>query len=208
MGSALLAALLFGVSTPIAKIFLDNVSPVLLTSLFYLGSGFGLTILYVIRRGHPNREAFEARRDIPWLGGALLFGGILGPILLMAGASKTTAWSASILLNMESVFTVVLAWFIFREIYDLRIALGMGLILARGFVLSFHGAKGGELSGGSVAVVAACLCWGIDNILTQKVSASGPVQIAAIKGILVGGADAIIAVSLGVRAPSLFTLTA
>ena len=208
VSSALFAALLFGVSTPLAKLLLGDVSPVLLAALFYLGSGIGLTLLYIIHRRHSTAEAPIARKDIRWLGGALFFGGVLGPVLLMVGLSTTTASSASLLLNMESVFTVVLAWFIFRENFDRRIAFGMVFILAGGIILSIHGTNGILLSGGSIAVVAACLCWGIDNNLTQKVSASDPVQIAAIKGIVAGSVDLAIAVILGAKVPPLTAVAA
>ncbi len=208
VGSALLAALLFGVSTPFAKLLLGNVSPVLLAALFYLGSGVGLSFLYLVRRRRTKAEAPIARKDIPWLAAASFFGGILGPVLLMIGLSTTTASSASLLLNMESVFTVALAWFIFRENFDRRIAIGMVFILAGGVLLSFHGSKGTTLSSGSIAVVAACLCWGIDNNFTQKVSASDPVQIAAIKGIAAGSANLVIAVLLGATLPPIISIAA
>lgn len=208
VGSALFAALLFAVSTPFAKLLLGNVSPVLLAALFYLGSGVGLTILYFMRPSRSAAEAPISRKDIRWLAGALFFGGVLGPVLLMVGLSSTTASTASLLLNMESVFTVIIARFIFRENFDRRIAIGMVFILAGGIMLSFRGTNGISLSGGSLAVIAACLCWGIDNNLTQKVSASDPVQIAAIKGIAAGSANFIIAMILGATLPSITTAAA
>jgi drug/metabolite transporter (DMT)-like permease len=202
IGSALLAALLFGVSTPFAKVLLGEASPVLLAGLFYLGSGLGLTIIFVIWRRKLRTEAPLSKKDIPWLTGAVFFGGILGPALLMVGLSSTPASAASLLLNLESVFTAFLAWFIFRENFDIRIALGMALILAGGALLTFQGEFEATPSLGTLAIVGASLCWGIDNNLTQKVSASDPIQIAAIKGIVAGTVNTIVAIRLGATVPA------
>jgi drug/metabolite transporter (DMT)-like permease len=202
IGSALFAALLFGVSTPFAKVLLGEVSPVLLAALFYLGSGAGLTIIYVVWRRTSRTEAPLSKRDMPWLAGAMLFGGVLGPALLMIGLSTTSASATSLLLNLESVFTALLAWFIFRENFDARIALGMALILAGGALLSFQGEFEATPSLGILAVVGACLCWGIDNNFTQKISASDPIQIAAIKGIVAGTVNTIVAMRLGAIVPA------
>ncbi len=202
VGSALLAAVLFGVSTPFAKLLLGDVHPVLLAALFYLGSGIGLTILHAFRRRNLHGEAPISRRELPWLAGALVFGGILGPALLMVGLSTTPASAASLLLNLESAFTALLAWFIFRENFDRRIALGMASILAGGILLSFQGEFGRTPSAGALAVVCACLCWGIDNNLTQKISGHDPVQIAAMKGTVAGIVNVIMAVILGAALPA------
>ncbi|MFL5404026.1 MAG: EamA family transporter, partial [Gemmatimonadales bacterium] len=125
-------------------------------------------------------------RDLPWLVGAIAFGGVLGPLLLLLGLSKTPASAASLLLNLEGVFTALLAWVVFRENVDRRIAFGMLAIVVGGALLAWQGRL--ELGGvsGSLLVAAACLCWAIDNNLTQKVSASDPLQIAALKGATAG----------------------
>src|SRR5437879_3784981 len=103
-GVGLLAAALFGASTPLAKLLLGEVPPVLLAGLLYLGSGFGLSILMLVR-GRGRIEAGLTRRDGPWLAGAVLFGGVLGPVLLMSGLQHTSGSSASLLLYLEGVFT-------------------------------------------------------------------------------------------------------
>lgn len=200
VGAAVLAAVLFGASTPFAKLLLGKMPPVLLAGLLYLGSGIGLTLLYLGRRRNTG-EAPLARKDLPWLAGAVLFGGILGPVLLMIGLVSTPASTASLLLNLEGVFTALLAWFAFHENFDRRIALGMLLIVAGGVLLSWQGAEGLALPVGSVAVAGACLCWGIDNNLTQKVSAGNPVQVAAIKGAVAGSVNLAVALFLGARLP-------
>ena len=201
VGYAILAAALFGLSTPFAKLLLGQAPPVLLAGLLYLGSGLGLSLLYLLRR--QKGEPPLPRQDLPWLAGAVFFGGICGPVLLMLGLKQTPASTASLLLNMEGVFTALLAWFIFKENFDRRIAVGMLLIVIGGAVLSWQGAKGFSLPVGGLAIAAACLCWGIDNNLTQKVSASNPFQTAAIKGAVAGSVNLAIALGLGAKLPSL-----
>jgi drug/metabolite transporter (DMT)-like permease len=204
VGFALLAAILFGGSAPFAKLLLGRMPPQMLAGLLYLGSGVGLSVLYAVRhvRVADTREAPLTRADAPWLAGAVLFGGVLGPVLLMIGLSTTSAASAALLLNLEGVFTALLAWFAFRENFDRRIAVGMALIVAGGVLLSWK--DGGVfLPLGSLAVMGACLCWGIDNNLTQKVSATDPMQIAAIKGGVAGAVNLAVALSFGARLPSL-----
>lgn len=206
---ALAAAALFGISAPFAKALLRGSSPELLAGLLYLGSGIGLSIVAALRRG--DRDATEAplsRRDLPWLAAAIAFGGVIGPVLLMIGLTRTPASSASLLLNTEGVFTALLAWIVFRENVDKRIALGMLAIIAGGVVLTWEGrADFGGLAG-PLAVAGACLCWGIDNNLTQKVSGGDPVQIAMVKGLTAGAVNTVLAAMLGARWPGFSTLSA
>lgn len=196
---ALLAAALFGASTPFAKLLLGQLPPVLLAGLLYVGSGIGLTALFFLRR--RAEEAPLARAQLPWLAGAVFFGGMLGPVLLMLGLRAAPAATASLLLNLEGVFTALLAWFIFHENFDRRIALGMLSIVVGGVLLSWQGSGGLGLPIGSLAVVGACLCWGIDNNLTQKVSAGNPFQVAAIKGAAAGTVNLALAFALGAALP-------
>ncbi len=202
VGAALLAALLFGLSTPLAKRLLTGVSPVLLAGLLYLGSGIGLTTLRSMRRLRGARTAPLATADVPWLAGAVLFGGVLAPVLLMVGLQRTPASAAALLLNLEGVFTALLAWFVFRENFDRRIALGMGFILAGGAVLSLQGSASLALPAGALAVAAACLCWAIDNNLTQKVSAADPMLVASVKGLVAGLANTTLGLLLHPDLPS------
>jgi drug/metabolite transporter (DMT)-like permease len=206
---AFFAAALFGISAPLAKALLRGSSPELLAGLLYLGSGVGLAIVAAVRRG--DREATEAplsRRDAPWLGAAILFGGVTGPVLLMIGLTRTPAASASLLLNLEGVFTALLAWVVFRENVDKRIALGMFAIVLGGLVLSWEGRAHFGGMAGPLAVAAACLCWGIDNNLTQKVSGGDPVQVAMLKGLFAGTVNVLLALVLGAHWPMLPTLGA
>jgi len=183
---ALGAAALFGISTPFAKLLLGGLPPVLLAGLLYLGSGSGLTLLRTVRRVRGATSTPLVGPDIPWLAGAVLFGGVLGPILLMLGLRATPASAAALLLNLEGVFTALLAWFVFRENVDRRIALGMAFIVGGGVALAWQPGAGLHLPVGAVAVAAACLCWAIDNNLTQKVSAADPMLVASIKGLAAG----------------------
>ena len=202
---ALLAAAFFGASTPFAKALLVDVHPIVLAGLLYAGSGIGLAIVQILRVSFVRKTepvAWPSRRDWGWLAAAIFFGGILGPVLLMYGLATTAASVASLLLNLESAFTALLAWFLFRENFDRRIAAGMAAILAGGVVLSVAPGNSGGLSSGAILVVAACLCWAIDNNLTRKVSASDAILIAGLKGVVAGAINLSLAISLGYAMPS------
>ncbi len=211
VSEALWAAVLFGASAPLAKLLLPQVSPMLLAGLLYLGSGAGLALYALLRsRGHSpkSQEAALTRKDWPWLAGAIAFGGIIGPVLLLWGLAATPASSASLLLNLEGVLTALLAWFVFKENCDARIALGMALIAVGGLCLSWLGRLELGVPWGSLAIVGACLAWAIDNNLTRKVSAGDPVQIAMLKGLVAGSMNTGLALVLGAKLPALPALLA
>jgi drug/metabolite transporter (DMT)-like permease len=202
---ALLAACLFGVSTPLAKMLLPKVEPVLMAGLLYLGSGIGLAVYTLLRSRHRtlhSREAALRRQDWPWLSGAIFVGGVLGPVLLLWGLAATPASSASLLLNLEGVFTALLAWFVFKENFDTRIALGMVLIVVGGLCLSWMGRPEVGVPWGALSIVGACLAWAIDNNLTRKVSAGDPVSIAMLKGLVAGSVNTVLALLLGAKLPA------
>ncbi|MEO8817506.1 MAG: EamA family transporter [Paralcaligenes sp.] len=208
---ALAAAFLFGASTPLAKMLTGDVSPVLLAGLLYLGSGIGLAILLGLRRlVRSNRTCASnilriPRVDLPWLLGAILFGGVFGPVLLMLGLVQTSAASASLLLNVEGVLTAVIAWIIFKENADSRIVLGMAAIVGGGVLLSWE--PGGKtLSSEALLIIGACLCWAIDNNLTRKVSTNDAMLVSCIKGLLAGASNTALAFASGASWPSLTTL--
>ncbi|MDF3832546.1 EamA family transporter [Cupriavidus basilensis] len=208
---ALAAAILFGASTPLAKFLTGSVPPLLLAGLLYLGSGLGLGALLLLRRlAWPRRDHAAGgpaipRAEIPWLLGAILAGGVAGPALLMAGLTTTGAASASLLLNVEGVFTALIAWIVFRENADRQIVLGMFAIVAGGVLLSWQ-AEGATLSPGALLVVAACACWAIDNNLTRKVSSNDAVLIACIKGLFAGACNTAVALAAGARLPEALPL--
>lgn len=198
---ALLAAALFGASTPFAKLLLGDLSPWLLAGLLYLGSGLGLAAARLIR-DRAWQPSGLATGEWPWLLGAIFFGGVLGPLALMFGLARTSGSTASLLLNLEAVLTAVIAWLVFKENADRRIVLGMLAIVAGGVVLSWSGGAGGTDDWlGPLAIAAGCLCWAIDNNLTRRVSASDALFIACTKGGVAGTVNVGLAFMLGASLP-------
>ena len=199
IAAALAAALLFGASTPLAKLLLENVSPWMLAGLLYLGSGIGLTIYRQVIRAPRVTLATSERA---WFAGAVLAGGVIAPLLLMLGLSAMSASSASLLLNAEGVFTTLLAWIVFRENFDRRIALGMVSILVGAVALSWPNEIELAELWPSLAVLGACLAWGIDNNLTRKVALNDAAWIASVKGWAAGIVNLVLALSLGASLPA------
>lgn len=199
---ALGAAGLFGLSTPAAKLLLAVSDPWLLAGLLYLGSGVGLGAIHLGRHlsGAPRATPL-ARADWPWLAGAIAAGGGVGPVLLMLGLAAGHASATALLLNLEGVLTALLAWFVFREHVDRRIALGMAAITVGALVLAWDGARGVRLERSALLVAGACAAWALDNNLTRKVSASDPLRIAALKGLVAGAVNTAIALALGAARP-------
>ena len=205
---ALAAAVAFGASTPVAKLLLGSIDPWMMAGLLYLGSGLGLSIVIGLRHnfGFSSAEASLSRRDLPWLLGTVLFGGILGPVLLLFGLNQTDAASASLLLNLEAVFTLLLAWSFFREHVDRRLFLGAIAIVAGALVLSWQG-EVGRFSWGMMLIALACLSWAIDNNLTRKISASDPFVLTAIKGLAAGSVNTTLALFAGAHWPSMASIS-
>ena len=204
------AAALFGASTPAAKWLLGSgVNPWLLAGLLYAGSGIGLFAVRAVmgftgagRANPPLRGA-----DVPWLAAVILLGGAIGPVLLMVGLASTSAASASLLLNLEGLATLAIAWTVFRENVDRRLLLGAFAILAGAVLLSWNGAAG-SLDWGTLFIVGACLAWGIDNNLTRKLSAADPVQIAMAKGAVAGAVNLALALAIGAQLPGALAISA
>lgn len=198
--AALGAAALFGAGTPVAKMLLAQVSPWLLAGVLYLCSGGGLLVYRVLTRA----PAVELRRsELGWLAGAVLAGGLLGPLLLMTGLAGMAAADASLLLNAEGVVTALLAWFVFKENFDRRIALGMAAIVAGALVLSWPSRSGGAALWPTLAVLGACVAWAVDNNLTRKVSIADASFIAMTKGLVAGTTNLALALATGASWPSL-----
>jgi drug/metabolite transporter (DMT)-like permease len=200
--SAIGSAALFGASTPLAKWLLgDGAQPLMLAGLFYLGSGIGLTLLQLVRIGmrRPSSEAPLRQANMPRLAAAVLLGGALAPALLLLGLKHTTASAAALLLNLEGVATMGMAWLIYRENVDRRLLLGALAIVAGGVTLAW---SGGITAGtGSLLIVAACVAWGMDNNLTRGLSAADPVQITLIKGLVAGSVNFALALGTGAGVP-------
>jgi drug/metabolite transporter (DMT)-like permease len=206
---ALLSAVLFGASTPISKLLLKVTDPWLLAGLLYLGSGVGLGIVMIAERALNKRQARISRADFPWLVGAVIAGGVIGPVALMLGLARTTASSTALLLNLEGLATMGIAWVVFRENVDRRLLIGAGAILAGAIALAWQSGPTGIGPGpGALLIALACVAWGIDNNLTRKVSAASPIQIAAIKGLVAGPVNIALAALQGAAFPTTPTLAA
>ena len=188
------SAILFGASTPMAKLLLGKgVDAWLLAGLLYFFSGLGLAVILVGRRllNIRRTEAPLRRADLPWLASAILAGGIVGPVLLMFGLAGTQASTASLLLNLEGLTTMLIAWIVFRENADARILLGAVAILVGAGLLSWQGGPGG-IGWSALAITGACIAWAIDNNLTRKISSGDPVQIAMLKGLVAGAINLVL----------------
>ena len=192
--AALLAALLFGAGAPSAKLLLARIDPWLLAALLYLGSGLGLWLWRRLQRAPSVRLP---RGERWWLAGAIFSGGIVGPVLLMLGLSGLAASRASLLLNAEGLLTALLAWIVFRENVDRRVAAGMLAIVAGGVLLVWAPGQGAAAQGDawwpSVAIIGACLAWAIDNNLMRKVALADATWLAMIKGLSAGGVNLLLA---------------
>jgi drug/metabolite transporter (DMT)-like permease len=206
VAAALGAALLFGAAAPLAKLLLQEVGPWLLAALLYLGSGLGLALL---RRLQPGARVRLAAGEWRWLAGAIVAGGVIGPVLLLLGLSGLPASQASLLLNAEAVLTALLAWFVFRENVDRRVAAGMACIVAGGLVLGWpRDAAAGGAWPSVLLVVAACLAWAVDNNLTRKVALADASWLAMVKGLVAGTTNLLIALLLGAHWPAMAVVLA
>jgi drug/metabolite transporter (DMT)-like permease len=187
VAAALGAAALFGLSIPASKALLSVTDPWLLAGLLYLGSGLSLGGYRLVEHRLFSRRSAEASlgpTEWPWLLAAIATGGVVAPVLLMLGLSRVSAADAALLLNLEGVFTAVVAWVVFREHVDRRIAAGMVAIAAGATLLVWVPIDPVRLSGGAVIVAGACLGWAIDNNLTARFRPATPCRLPRGKGLL------------------------
>ena len=200
---ALASAVLFGASAPLAKLLLGSVGPQMLAGLLYLGAGAGLAVVHVGRTalGFPALETALRRGDLPWLAAVVIFGGCVAPLLLMLGLQQTSASSGSLLLNLEGLATMGIAWLIFKENVDGRLLLGAFAIVIGAMVLSWDG-NGIRFDAGGGMIAGACLAWGLDNNLTRKLSSADPVITTMIKGLVAGAVNVGLALAVGSAFPS------
>lgn len=201
---ALASALLFGASTPLAKLLVADVHVMMLAALLYLGSGVGLAVLLIADRMLRPGRAVALPDRAGWLAFAVAIaaGGVAAPVAFVAGLAQMPAAGASLLLNLESVFTALIAWLVFRENYDARVAVGMALIVAGGLVMALNGDAGPRTSLGPLLIGGACLLWAIDNNLMRKASNADARVIACIKGLAAGSTNLAIAFALGATWPT------
>ena len=201
-GLALMSAALFGASTPLAKAVLGEIGPLMVAGLFYFGAGIGLAAYRLFSTGR-GVEAKLTRKHAPWLLGAILSGGIAGPILLMLGLGRTEAGTASLLLTLEAVATAIIALFAFREHIGWRNGVGFALIVLGGAALAWRGGFAAPDLRGPLLVAGACAAWGIDNNLTRQVAGADPTEIAMWKGLVAGPVSMALAFAAGEGAPTL-----
>jgi drug/metabolite transporter (DMT)-like permease len=199
--TALLSALLFGITTPLAKTFLEESNPLLIAGLLYLGSGLGLSLWRTIQDRGWQSTGLKGS-DWSWLAAATVAGGVVAPALLMFGLSRSDAATSSLFLNLEVVFSAVLAWVVFREATGRRVVLGFIAIFAGSVLLAWpvHGVLPGR-SIGLICIAGACFFWGIDNNVTRKISAGDARVIAGIKGIVAGSTNTLLALLIGAKWP-------
>jgi len=180
---ALLAAALYGISAPAAKLLLGEMPPLLLAALLYLGAGIGMLTINLLRRFRRTGpiEARLTRRELPFVLGMIVLD-IAAPIFLMIALTLTTAANASLLNNFEIVATSIIALVVFKEAIGRRMWLAIGLITLASLLLSFADISSFSFSTGSIFVILACVCWGLENNCTRQLSSKDPQQIVVIKG--------------------------
>jgi len=197
---AILAAVLYSISSPASKLLLNEIPSTMMAALLYLGAGIGVLILGLIKKMFfkEQKEQPLTKKDLPYTI-AMIVLDILAPILLMAGLTMTTAANTSLLNNFEIVATSFIAMWIFNETISKRLWIGITLVTLSSIVLSVKDISSFSFSLGSILVLAACVCWGFENNCTRMISCKNPLQIVVIKGCFSGLGSLIIALSLGER---------
>ncbi|MFH1446102.1 MAG: DMT family transporter [Chloroflexota bacterium] len=206
---AMLAALLFGASAPLAKLLLGEIEPISLGALLYLGSGFGLLILRIFQYTGKQSEGTEAplkTADVFWLAGSIIAGGIAAPIILLFGLRDTPGATASLLLNFEAVATTVIAAIAFKEAVSRRAWWAILVITSASILLSINMDSEWGLSLGALGIIVACVLWGLDNNFTRNISTKNPMTIVMIKGLVAGSFSLILTLVLGNPIPNLITV--
>ncbi len=200
----LAAAALFGASAPLTKLLLPRSSPLMLAALLYLGAGLALTLYRTARpRRAGAQEAPLTSKDIPALVGIALFGGVLGPVLMLCGLARVSGFAGALLLNLESPFTMILAVMLFREHLGRSELLGALLIVIGAALLSARPGEPLWADGLGIAFIAgACLSWALDNNLSQWVSGKDPAAIVQVKSLSAGAGMLLVAVATGQWVPS------
>lgn len=191
---AILAAALFGISSPVSKLLLVKIPPAMLAALLYIGAGFGMSIINIIK-GLGKREQLEAqitKKEMPYIIGMIALD-VAAPISLMIGLTMTTAANASLLNNFEIVSTSMIALFIFKEAIGKRMWMAISLITLSSMILSVEDLSSFSFSIGSVFVILACICWGFENNCTRMLSLKDPLQIVIVKGFGSGFTSLVIA---------------
>ena len=204
---AILAAALYAINSPFSKVLLNYMPSTLIAGFLYVGAGLGMGIIALIRKasGKSVLEAKLTKTELPFTIAMILLD-IAAPICLLLGLSMTTAANASLLNNFEIVATALIALFIFKEQISPRLWLGILFVTASCMLLSFEDITSLQFSTGSVFVLLACICWGIENNCTRKISSKDPLQIVLLKGIFSGCGSIIIGLLIGERISDLWCI--
>lgn len=199
---ALLAAVFYSLSTPFSKALLEKVSSVFMAAFLYLGAGAGVGIMYLFHYKKEDKSERLKREDLPYTIGMIALD-ILAPIFLMIGINIGTASNASLLGNFEIVATALIALFIFKEKISLRLWAAIGFITFSGIILSFDGSEGLKVSYGSLFVLLATACWGLENNCTRSIAERSTYQIVTLKGLCSGAGSFITALILREKIPDI-----
>ena len=191
---AVLAAVCYGISAPASKLLLRGLQPAQMAALLYLGAGLGMAVVNLCNRKQNQQEAKITKRELPYTLGMIALD-IAAPILLMLGLTMTTPANASLLNNFEIVATSLIALLVFKEAIGKRLWAALGFIMASSMILSFENLSSFSFSYGSLLVLAACLCWGIENNCTRMLSLKNPLQIVIVKGLGSGAGSLLIALT-------------
>jgi len=206
--AVLVSSVLFGASTPLARALVGTMDPLWLAGALYAGSGLALSAWLLVRRRRAEAPPLIARKDVRWLAAAIACGGILAPVAFAFGLRASTGATASLLLNLESVFTVALAWFLFGEHRNARVISGMALIVIGCALLGGGDSPAAATWQGAALIAGACLLWALDNNLTRKVAGNDAVAIAAAKGVAGGAVNLALAALVAGAPPAASTLVA
>lgn len=197
---AILAAGLYAINAPFSKILLEYLPFTLMAGFLYLGAGLGMLGLLLVRKatGRGQNESGLTKAELPYTIAMILLD-IAAPVLLMVGLKTTSAAAASLLNNFEIVATALIALMVFREKISLRLWVGIFFVTASCLVLSVDGSGSFAFSTGSLFILLACVCWGLENNCTRKLSSKDPLQIVLLKGIFSGGGSLLIGLCAGER---------
>ena len=199
---AILAAALYALNTPVSKLLLQNVPPTMMAGFLYLGAGIGMALMGLIRRkiSHGKQEIHLTKKNLPYTLGMVVLD-IAAPIFLMVGLTRTTSANASLLNNFEIVATSMIALLIFKEKIGKKLWIAIGLITLSSILLSVEDTTSFQFSLGSLFVLAACVCWGMENNCTRCLSKSDPLEIVVIKGFGSGIGSVMIGLIVGESLP-------
>ena len=200
IGYALAAALFYALNVPCSKLLLEKIPPTFMAAFLYLGAGVGVGIMYLFHHKNETPQERLSREDLPYTLGMIVLD-IIAPILLMVGVSIGTSSNASLLGNFEIVATAVIALLLFKEKVSKRLWVAIGFITLSSIILSFSGGGSFQFSLGSLFVLGATACWGLENNCTRSISAKSTYQIVTIKGLCSGAGSLIVALVVRERFP-------